>query len=293
MSSDAGGSATFIILCFTVVIIGFGLLMIFAHDLMWEMTSWNNSWKGLQSERTEGWEAGQTISGIVMVVIGAGFGCWALSMSSAQAQRQASNDAYETAVVVTAAAARDELEIFFTPLISAWQADESTGVTKVNVTDVRADAIYYGRCDSGYFYVIIRQFNYEAYNDFAYVPDSNPESCKPQGLDLSFMSRPISLGNGWWSIQINTYNTEDEIITPTPSRTPQPSRTPVPSRTPIPTPTVATSTPNATQLQATIDAAVQAQMTQAISQQELAITQTIGAAVQGTLTAAAQPSATP
>lgn len=282
MNSDGGSTSAFVmILCFAVISIGFGLLMIFARDLMWELTSWSNSWKGLRSERTEGWEASQVIGGIVFILIGVGFSCWGFAQTSALAQQQSRNDALETSIAVTSQANFVLLQDTFTGQISEWESDDSPGIKRVRMTGVQADAIYYGRCEGGYFYVIVRELNNQAYNDFAYVPESSPESCKPPGLLLGFMNDPVSLGGGWWSIDINTFTEHSDIITPTPSRTPQP------------TPTVPSATPNATELQLTIDAAVQAQVTQAASEQELSITQTIAAAVQGTLTAAAQATETP
>ncbi|MBZ0283731.1 MAG: hypothetical protein K8L97_23545 [Anaerolineae bacterium] len=275
MSSD-GSSAFIMVLCVSALCIGFGLLTIFARDFMWELTAWGNSWKGLRSERTEGWEASQAISGIILILIGVGFGCWGFSQTSMQAQREAQNQAEETQVAATASANIDRLKTTFGALISEWQSDDSPGIKRVRVPGISAKAIYYGRCDGGYFYVIIRELDNQTYNDYAYVPDSSPQYCKPDGLLLNFMNDPLSMDDGWWDIDINSFTEDSDIITPTPSRTPQP------------TPTVPTATPNAAELQLTIDAAVQAQVTQAASQQELAITQTIAAAVQGTLTAAAQ-----
>jgi len=275
VGSDSS-SAWFMILCVSAVCVGFGLLMIFARDLMWEFTSWSNSWKGLRSERTEGWEASQAIGGIIFILMGVGFGCWGFSQTSMQAQREAEDQAQETQVAATASANIDRLKTTFDTLISEWQSDDSPGIKQVRIPGVTARAIYYGRCDGGYFYVIVRELDNQTYSDYAYVPDSSPQYCKPDRLMLNFMNDPVSMGDGWWSIDINTFTDERDIITPTPSRTP------------IPSPTVPTATPNAAELQSTIDAAVQLQLTQAASQQELAITQTIAAAVQGTLTAAAQ-----
>lgn len=269
------------ILCVSAVCVGFGLLMIFARDLMWELTSWSNSWKGLRSERTEGWEASQAISGIILILIGVGFGCWGFSQTSMQAQQEAQNQAAETQVAATASANVERLKTTFGALISEWQSDDSPGIKRVRVPGISAKSIYYGRCDGGYFYVIIRELDNQTYNDYAYIPDSSPQYCKPDRLLLNFMNDPQSMGDGWWDIDINSFIQDTDIITQTPSRTP------------IPSPTVPTATPNAAELQLTIDAAVQLQLTQAASQQELAITQTIDAAVQGTLTAAAEATSQP
>ncbi len=47
-----------------------GLLSIFAKDLMWEITVWQNQNKGLASERTENWETGTTIGGVIVILVG-------------------------------------------------------------------------------------------------------------------------------------------------------------------------------------------------------------------------------
>lgn len=53
-----------------ILCIGMGLAMLFAKDMMWAMTEWSNSFKGVTSERTENWELGQNIAGVVMVLLG-------------------------------------------------------------------------------------------------------------------------------------------------------------------------------------------------------------------------------
>ncbi len=274
MSTDGSSSITYL-LCFVVFCIGFGVLMIFARDFMWELTAWGNQWKGVRSERTEQWEIGQVIGGVVFILIGAGLGCWGITQMNQLNQQQAAIDALETSVAATRSSGWTRLQSIFSEYIPRWEADDSPGVKRVSVAGVRADAIYYGRCTGGNFYVIVREFEGQSGGDFAYVPEDSPDRCRPPGLLMAYIGSPAALGGGWWSIEINMFTEDSDIITPTPSRTAQP------------TPTRASPTPNATQLQLTIEAAVQQQLTQAAPTQDLSVTQTIGAAVQGTLTAAA------
>ena len=58
------------VFCSGIVIIVLGLLSIFAKDLVWEFTEWQNRAKGLASERTEQWETATSIGGIIGIVFG-------------------------------------------------------------------------------------------------------------------------------------------------------------------------------------------------------------------------------
>lgn len=58
-------------LCFSsVLFLGIGALSLFAKDIMWEITQWGNSLKGLKSERTPSWDTMTTIEGAVAVIVG-------------------------------------------------------------------------------------------------------------------------------------------------------------------------------------------------------------------------------
>ena len=48
-----------------------GLLSLFARNLMWSLTEWNNELRGVQSERTDWWDTRMTIQGIVALLLGA------------------------------------------------------------------------------------------------------------------------------------------------------------------------------------------------------------------------------
>ncbi len=47
-----------------------GLVNIFAKDVAWQFTSFNNRLEGERSQRTGTWEIGSTIGGIVLVGAG-------------------------------------------------------------------------------------------------------------------------------------------------------------------------------------------------------------------------------
>jgi hypothetical protein len=51
--------------------IGWGGLMLFSKDTMWDLTEWNNRRKGItNNERTPEWEASMTLGGIAAVALG-------------------------------------------------------------------------------------------------------------------------------------------------------------------------------------------------------------------------------
>jgi hypothetical protein len=60
-----------ILICFSgLFLIVVGLLSIFAKDIMWEITVWQNQAKGLASERTDRWDTGTTIGGVMGLLAG-------------------------------------------------------------------------------------------------------------------------------------------------------------------------------------------------------------------------------
>ncbi len=60
-----------IVICFSgLFLIVVGLLSIFAKDIMWEFTVWQNQAKGLASERTDHWDTGTTIGGVIGILAG-------------------------------------------------------------------------------------------------------------------------------------------------------------------------------------------------------------------------------
>lgn len=265
--------AVFWMICIGGGLVGLGALSLAAPDLMWEWTHWSNQWKGLQSERSEGWETSRVLGGVFSILVGVGMICWIISLSSQQAQEEAREAEFEANIAATNAAEIVNLETTFTELIGKWQGDDTEGVHRAAREDIRglADAVYYGRCDDGYFYAFVIGYQRE---DYAYVPQGNPETCKPRGLELSFFQSAIAMGDGGW-YSVSVFEADPNAII---TRTSRPG-------TPTATPTV---TPNATHAQATLDAAIEQQVTAAVATQNSAVTQTIQAAVQATLAAATQ-----
>jgi hypothetical protein len=59
------------ILCLGVLfLLIIGLLSIFAKDIVWDLTVWQNEMKGVASERTDAWDLMTTIGGVVAIVFG-------------------------------------------------------------------------------------------------------------------------------------------------------------------------------------------------------------------------------
>ena len=60
-----------IVLCSSsLFLIVVSLISIFAKDIMWEFTVWQNHPKGLASERTDSWDTGTTIGGVMGILAG-------------------------------------------------------------------------------------------------------------------------------------------------------------------------------------------------------------------------------
>ncbi len=60
-----------IVLCFSsLFLIVVSLISIFAKDIMWEFTVWQNQAKGLASERTDRWDTGTTNGGVIGILAG-------------------------------------------------------------------------------------------------------------------------------------------------------------------------------------------------------------------------------
>jgi hypothetical protein len=53
-----------------LILVGLGLMSVFAKDIVWEFTEWSNRAKGLVSERTDWWDTTTTIGGIIAIVVG-------------------------------------------------------------------------------------------------------------------------------------------------------------------------------------------------------------------------------
>lgn len=59
------------LVCFgSLFLVVIGLLGIFAKDMMWDLTVWQNQMKGLASDRTDTWDTMTTIGGVVAIIFG-------------------------------------------------------------------------------------------------------------------------------------------------------------------------------------------------------------------------------
>ena len=54
----------------SIILLTFGLLSLFAKDIMWELTAWGNKINGIASERTDTWDTMTSISGVALVIMG-------------------------------------------------------------------------------------------------------------------------------------------------------------------------------------------------------------------------------
>ena len=55
-----------------LVLIGIGLLSLFARDLLWDLTQFGNQWNGRASERTDLWDLRTRVGGVIALVLGGG-----------------------------------------------------------------------------------------------------------------------------------------------------------------------------------------------------------------------------
>ena len=55
--------------CLSPLLIVYGIILIFFHDLAWEFDKFLSDVSGRESKRTEAWEVMTTISGIVAIIV--------------------------------------------------------------------------------------------------------------------------------------------------------------------------------------------------------------------------------
>src|SRR5687768_1311688 len=163
-----------------IVIVLLGLALIFARDLMWELTVMGNQFKGQTSERTELWDTGQIIGGVICLLLGVGLICAQISQNNAEVAEKASATA-------TATSLQAVLNETFGPHLAEWQKVERevTHSVRPRDIDVRASRIYYGRCENNRFYLYVMDFPVR-YSNYAYVPNGDPEDCEPQGMSVFY-----------------------------------------------------------------------------------------------------------
>ena len=163
-----------------IISIGFGILMLVARDFFWALTEMGNSFAGRQSERTELWEGGQMISGVVFILIGA----FAICAGAGEAQEQEARRIAPTQTAVAMEALASTLDSTFAEFIPQWERSIESGVQTVRPASigVRADALTYGRCADGEFFIAIEGYSGYWSEDYLYLREGEPRDCQNGAL---------------------------------------------------------------------------------------------------------------
>lgn len=226
-------------ICGAVILVGLGLLSIFARDLLWELTHWSNSIKGVASERTETWDTWSVISGVILVIIGAGV---AIAMFSMQAQDQR-EDEQATATVNSRLA---NLEATYAPIIATLRAGANFEPQEVRGGGFglpSTQRLTFGLCSDEDFYLYILSGS-SSFRGEAFVQDTSPEYCEPDGWNIYDADRlGGSAADGTWYdidvIQRPTYQVPTILAPVATSMSATATPTPRASSTPVATPTPA------------------------------------------------------
>jgi hypothetical protein len=222
-----------VLICLVIVFIGIGLLQVFARDLMWEFTHWSNQAAGRASERTETWESMQVISGVLLILFGAGFGCWGFSMNAERNQQNVQLTAIYSTIEANDRGLAATLDSEFGEIIPTLQNQASTETQRVRSRELGLDVglateLEYGFCDSDetfYLYVL----NYRGREEeYAFLPTrTTPSYCQPPDWifhDVEEIGQS-AFGGTWYSIDFPLGIGRPETSTPKPAAT----RTPTPS----------------------------------------------------------------
>lgn len=224
-------------ICGAVILVGLGLLSIFARDLLWELTHWSNSIKGVASERTETWDTWSVISGVILVIVGAGL---AIAIFSMQAQERR-EDEQATATVNSRLA---NLEATYAPIIATLRpgaAFEPQEVRGGRFGLPSTQRLMFGLCQDEDFYLYIISGS-SSFRGNVFVQDASPQYCGPDGWNIYDADRlGGSAPDGTWYdisvIQMPTYQVST-FLAPVATSTSVPTATPTPraSQTPAATP---------------------------------------------------------
>lgn len=217
-------------ICGAVILIGLGLLSIFARDLLWELTQWSNSIKGLASERGENWDTWTVISGVTLMIIGL---ILALAVFGQNAQERRENEE-ATATVASHLALLDATYAPIIPTLRAEAEFEPQEVRGRRFGLPSIQTLIYGLCSDEDFYLYIRSGGLYSWNADGYVQDTQPESCEPDGwniYDSDLLGGSASDGS-WYRINVIQMPTYDisSILTPDATSTPRVTPTPAPPR---------------------------------------------------------------
>lgn len=159
-----------------ILVIGFGILLLVARDFFWALTEMGNSFAGRTSERTELWEAGQVISGLFMI----GLGAFVICAGSAEDRQREERRVAPTQTAVAMEAFSSTLDRVFAEFIPQWERSSESGVQTVRPASIgiSADAITYGRCEDGRFFAAVEGYEGRFYEDYLYLPEGDPVTCE-------------------------------------------------------------------------------------------------------------------
>lgn len=222
-------------ICGAVILVGLGLLSIFARDLLWELTHWSNSIKGIASERTETWDTWSVISGVILVIVGVGI---VISMFGMQAREQRDND--EATATLNSRVAN--LEATYAPIIATLRPEAAFEPQEVRGGRFglpSSQRLTFGLCQDEDFYLYVLSGS-SSFRGNAFVQDASPQYCEPDGWNISDADRLGESGNAgdWYNVsgyimptyELPTFLAPVESPTPAPTRTPRLS-TPTPAAT--------------------------------------------------------------
>lgn len=220
-----------------ILSIGLGILMLVARDFFWALTEMSNSFAGRTSERTELWEAGQMISGVILILIGAGVICAGAAEAREQEERRVAPT--QTAEAVMALGAT--LDSTFAEFIPQWERSIESGVQTVRPASIGiyADTITYGRCDDGQFFIAIEGYNGRYGQNYVYLKEGYPVACDNGALrffgggESNVDWHPVTIVQDFSSDYVEPINaTLDALLTPTAeAATPEVTETPRPVAT--------------------------------------------------------------
>lgn len=97
---DRGGAITFFALI-ALVIVGFGAVTLFLPDVDWSWTKFGNDLRGVRSERSEGYEAGRILRGILTIGIGLCIGVVGVGWAASLERQSVGTRNFLTATVAT------------------------------------------------------------------------------------------------------------------------------------------------------------------------------------------------
>lgn len=163
-----------------IVVAGLGILVLVARDFFWALTEMSNSFAGRTSERTELWEAGQMLSGVVTILLGVVVICVGMNEDRQREERRLA----PTQTAVAQEAQSGVLDAMFADWLPRWHDDATDAVKHVNPREINVNTgdIYYGRCADGAFFVAVRSVNGRYYDDYVYLREGDPLDCRANGL---------------------------------------------------------------------------------------------------------------